>query len=107
MAKLNLDYYKGKDLYSDGDVEEEILEIARSGKKLEELEAVKFPVLYHLSRARENILNWYPFREGANVLEIGSGCGAITGLLCRRLGRVVSVELSRRRAGINYARHKD
>lgn len=106
MATLNLDSYIGKDLYSDGDVEQEILETAKSGVRPEELERVSFPVLYHLSRARENILSWYPFRAEASCLEIGSGCGAITGLLCSRMRQVVSVELSKRRAEINYARHE-
>lgn len=105
MAKLNLDYYKGEDLYSDGDIEEEILEIVRSGRSFEELGEVKFPVIYHLSKVRENILNWYPFSREETALEIGSGCGAITGLLCTKLGRVVSAELSKRRATINYERH--
>ena len=107
MAILNLDYYKGEDLYSDGDVENEVLEYARKGPLSGDLGDVKFPVLYHLSKVRENILNWYPFKEGASAIEIGSGCGAITGLLCRRLSRVVSVELSKRRAQINYTRHKE
>ena len=26
MAKLNLDYYSGEDLYSDGDIEDKILD---------------------------------------------------------------------------------
>ena len=106
MAKLNLDYYSGENFYSDGEVEKEILEIARSQKRLSQIENVKFPVLYHLSAVRENILNWYPFKEGATGLEIGSGCGAITGLLCERLSKVISVELSKRRADINFARHE-
>ncbi len=106
MAIFKLDYYKGKDLYSDGDVENELLAIAKSGVRPEEQEDVEFPVLYHFARARENILNWYPFAPGASCLEIGSGCGAITGLLCSRMARVVSNELSKRRAEINYERHK-
>lgn len=107
MAKLNLNYYKGQDLYSDGDVENEILELVQSGMEPGPDGDVKFPVLYHLSGIRENILNWYPFDDGARGLEIGSGCGAITGILCRRLARVVSVELSKRRADINFARHRE
>lgn len=107
MAKLNLTYFGGENLYSDGDVEEEILEIAKSGHSMDELSSVSFPVLYHLSKVRENILNWYPFKPESRILEIGSGCGAITGLLCERAKTVVSVELSKRRADINYARHKD
>lgn len=85
MAKLNLEYYSGENHYSDGDIEEEILRIAREGKQLSELGTVEFPILYHLSPVRENILNWYPFREEGVCLEIGSGCGAISGLLCDRM----------------------
>lgn len=107
MAELRLDYYKGEDLYSDGDVEQELLRIAKAGIRPEDMEQADFPVLYHFSAIRENILNWYPFGAGVSCLEIGSGCGAITGLLCRRMERVVSVELSKRRAGINFERHRD
>ncbi len=107
MADFNTDYYNGTDQYSDGDVEDRILEIVRAGISSEDTEDRSFPVLYHLSPVRENILSWYPFREGAHVLEIGAGPGAITGLLCRKCASVTSVELSRRRALINYERHKD
>ena len=107
MAEFNTDYYKGTDQYSDGDVEDRILEIVRAGKSSADAGDRSFPVLYHLSPVRENILSWYPFREGARVLEIGAGPGAITGLLCRRCASVTSAELSHRRSSINYERHKD
>ncbi|EET60654.1 glycosyltransferase, group 2 family protein [Marvinbryantia formatexigens DSM 14469] len=109
MAEFNLTYYKEKDRYSDGAIEEVMLDMAERGVSYEELphEEVSFPVIYHFSAMRENILNWYPFKKDAAVLEIGAGCGAITGLLCRRAAKVVSVELSKRRASINYARHKE
>lgn len=106
MAVLNLDYYTEKDFYSDGDVEDEILDIVRNNIDIDALEDKKYPILYHLSDVRANIINWYPFDEGASALEIGAGCGAITGALCSKLGHVVSVELSKRRATINYERHK-
>ena len=61
-------------------------------------ENFSWPVFYHLSSIRKNLLNWYPFREGASVLEIGCGCGAITELLCERCQKVTAVELSKRRA---------
>ncbi len=106
MAKYNLDFYSGEDLYSDGDIEQKILELVRRGVKLEDIDEPEFPIVYHLSRARENVLNWYPFKEKASVLEVGSGCGAITGMLCEKADKVVSVELSKRRADINYERNK-
>lgn len=108
MAELRLDYYQGEDLYTDGDaVENELLEIAGTGIVPEQMGQADFPVLYHFSKIRENILSWYPFSQGASCLEIGSGCGAITELLCRRMERVVSVELSKRRAEVNFARHRE
>ena len=108
-AKLNLDYFTGDDFYSDGDVENDLLEIVKSGKDFEEVlkQDNRWAILYHLSPIRQNIINWYPFKEGATCLEIGAGCGAITGALCDNLEKVVSVELSKRRATINYERHKD
>lgn len=98
--KLNLKYYKGKDLYSDGDIEEDIIRYIEKYKNLDDVfeKDIRFPVLYHLSSIRSNILNWYPFKNGASILEIGAGMGAITPTLCDKAKRVVSVELSRQRA---------
>mgnify|MGYP000083187104 CR=1 FL=1 len=109
MAELNLDYYTAKDHYSDGDIEETLLKMAQEGKSFEDLpeDEVSFPIVYHFSGLRENILSWYPLKETDSVLEIGAGCGAITGMLCRKAGHVTSVELSKRRADINYARNND
>ena len=107
MAQFNTQYYRGDDQYSDGDIEEKILQIVQEGKSLEASGDRSFSVWYHLSPVRENILSWYPFREGASALEIGAGPGAITGLLCRRCRRVTSVELSQRRAGINFERNRE
>jgi 2-polyprenyl-3-methyl-5-hydroxy-6-metoxy-1,4-benzoquinol methylase len=108
-AKLVLDYHTGEDHYSDGDVEDELLEIVKTHSNYEQVLAndSRWPILYHLSPIRENIINWYPFKEGSSCLEIGGGCGAITGALCRSVAQVTSVELSKRRATILYERHKD
>lgn len=108
MANINLDYYKGEDLYSDGDVEDDILNIVQGKISLLEMsrDEINYAIAYHLSELRENILNWYNFKEKASVLEIGSGCGALTGLLCNKCKDVVSVELSKRRATINFERNK-
>ena len=108
MAEFNLTYYKDEDRYSDGNIEEVMLDMAKRGISYEELprEDVSFPIIYHFSAMRENILNWYPFKEDASILDIGAGCGAITGLLCRRAKKVVVAELSKRRASINYERNK-
>ncbi len=108
-AILNLEFYTGTDYYSDGDIEDELLEIVKNHDDFSDILAKdsRWPILYHLSPIRQNIINWYPFKENATCLEIGAGCGAITGALCDSLARVTAVELSKRRANINYERHKD
>lgn len=110
MAVIDKTYYKGTDLYSDGDeTENSLMKIVQERKKLSDLqtEDVTWPIFYHLSPIRENICNWYPFQSGSRILEIGAGCGAVTGALIRHDAEVYSVDLSLRRSMINYERHKD
>lgn len=105
---LNLKFYGGKDLYSDGDVEDQILEICQNhGSDLRSVlkKNDSWPLLYHLSDVRENVLEWYDFKPDANLLEIGAGCGAITGLFCKKVDRVVGIDLSKRRSTINAVRN--
>lgn len=61
----------------------------------------------YFSKLRENILSWYPFDKGCDVLEVGSDCGAITGMLCKKANKVTSFEFEENSAKINYKRHKD
>ena len=106
-AKLNLEFYTGTDYYSDGDIEDELLDIVTHNKEYNDILAkdTRWPILYHLSPIRQNIINWYPFEENTSCLEIGGGCGAITGALCESLKEVTVVELSKRRSKINLTRH--
>ncbi|WP_334072102.1 MULTISPECIES: methyltransferase domain-containing protein [Paenibacillus] len=108
MAKLNLDYYisSNDNLYSDGDIEQELFEISQSINEYDWFQDGRWPVVYHFSHLRQNILNWFPFKQNCSILEIGAGCGAITGLFCEKAKKVVAVELTKRRAEINYQRHK-
>ncbi len=100
--KLNLDFYKGEDQYSDGDIEDVILQYTQNYTEDKMADVFKndmrWPVFYHLTNIRKNIINWYPMKKNASVLEIGAGMGAITSTLCQKAGRVVCVELSKRRA---------
>jgi len=60
-----------------------------------------WPLSYHLSPARANIISWLPAgRDGLHVLEVGAGCGAITSYLCRvpAVRRIVAVEGAPQRA---------
>ena len=109
-ATLNLTWSRqieGEKSYSDGEIEEELLTRLRAGEAPEEILAsdYRFPMLYHLSEDRQNVLSWYPFDPQASLMEIGAGPGAITGLFAQRVRRVVAVELTRRRAEINLARN--
>ncbi len=62
-------------------------------------------VLYHYSHLRRNLLEWIPFGEEDSVLEVGGSCGALTGLLAERAGRVVSLVTDPEDAAVNRARH--
>lgn len=107
MAEFNLNYYNTTDFYSDGDIENDILNIVENKIIITEnnSKSYPYPVAYHLLKERENILIWYPFKNNSTCLEIGAGCGAITGLLCRKNKKVVSVDISKRRCEINYKRN--
>ena len=104
---MNYDYYSGEDLYSDGDVEDELLEIVQDNEDYTEIlrKDNRWPILYHLSPIRENLLDWYDYKRDGSVLEIGAGCGAVSGVFCRKTSRVVGIELSKRRATINATRN--
>ena len=109
--KLNLKHYPGEDLYCDGAIEDELLEIARDYSTVEFQRIIEekksWPVLYHLSALRENIVEWLPIDKKMKVLEIGAGCGAITGALAAKAGEVTCIDLSKKRSMINAYRHVD
>lgn len=113
IGKVKLDYsrYSGEDFYSDGSVEDELLEAAKRLSPLEYPQTIEekksWPFLYHLSTQRENIVDWLPLGKDQKVLEVGSGCGAITGALARKAGSVECVDLSKKRSLINAYRHTE
>lgn len=100
--KFNLQWYHGEDKYSDGDIEDTIIDIIKENEPEDYSGAIfhnnVWPVYYHLTNLRKNILNWYSFKEDADILEIGCGLGAITNMLCEKGKTVTAVELSKRRA---------
>lgn len=109
--KLDLAHYPGEDLYCDGEIEDELLAIARDCSAVEYQRIIEerksWEILYHFSQLRENIVEWLPINGAMKVLEVGSGCGAITGALSRKAGEVTCVELSKKRSLINAYRHMD
>ncbi|MER2024952.1 MAG: hypothetical protein ABS879_04950, partial [Eubacteriales bacterium] len=72
-VKLNYSWYSGEDLYSDGDaVENRILEIVRNEEGYEFAldEYTSWPILYHLTRQRENIVLPMEIGKTDEVLDV-------------------------------------
>jgi len=107
---LDYKYYPGEDLYSDGFIEDEILDMVQNNSEDQFSKIIQdslsWPVLYHLSNQRTNIISWYPFGENDKILEVGSGCGAITSALAEKAERVTCIDLSKKRSLINAYRNK-
>ena len=109
--KINYDYYTGTDEYCDGSTEDDVIsylkEYGEKGfDKIFEKD-IRWPVYYHITTIRKNILKWYPFKENAEVLEVGAGMGAITNVICEKAGHVTSVDLSKQRTSAIIERCKD
>lgn len=105
MATINYDYCEDKVLYDSGNIENELLDIYKTGRQATLKDNPNF--FYTITPIRENIINWYPFKENSSILEVGGGLGAITGSLCKVAKKVVSNEYSKRRAENIYYRHKN
>ncbi|MBQ8212839.1 MAG: glycosyltransferase, partial [Clostridia bacterium] len=101
-----------KVVYSDGiEIEEEIQNIAKTYTE-EEIPAVisddaRYLINNTFSPVRRNLLDWYPFKEDCEILEVGAGMGSLTGLLCEKARRVTSVEMSDARAQVIRERNKN
>lgn len=109
--KFNLTYYKDEDLYSEGDIEDKMIQLIAESEPEDYSKVVydnfSWSTYYHLTHLRKNILNWYPFQPEARVLEIGCGLGAITNMLCERCKSVTAVELSKKRATATLLRCRE
>lgn len=84
------------------------MDIVKNYSEYEDIikERKEWPIIYHLSKIRENIIEWIPINKTDNVLEVGSGCGAITGILSKKAKQVDCIELSQKRSYINAYRNK-
>lgn len=111
MAEIEYQSINNTDnYYSDGEkIEQDIFNYVKKYRPEEYVDILqkdqRWPVFYHLTDMRENILNWYDFKPDCDVLEIGGGMGALTGLLCRKAKTVTTVELTARRAQTIYERY--
>lgn len=100
--------------YSDGDdTENRIARIVSEARDVslfsQELKAAQtdWASRYHLSATRANLLRPLSDILSGNVLEIGSGCGAISRFLGENGAEVVGIEGSPRRAAIAAQRCRD
>ena len=108
---LDYQYYGGQDLYCDGEIEDYMLQLAKQYGDIEYSNIIEkeenWPILYHFSHVRENIISWLPIGKEDNILEIGSGCGAVTGALAKKAKQVKCIDLSKKRSMINAYRHRE
>jgi SAM-dependent methyltransferase len=100
--------------YSDGQaVEERLLRVLTQAADLSTMsrELVRkitdWPSEYHLSPQRHNLLRHLDRLDGARVLELGAGCGAVTRFLGERGAHVSAVEGSLIRARCARERCRD
>lgn len=75
-------------------LKEEILGYLRQGEDMEAIvrEDSRWELLYHFSKLRENLLEWYAFEKDAAVIELGAGCGALSVFLAENVRKVLCCE---------------
>lgn len=98
-------------IYSDGNIEDYLLKYFKKASELErkhqKIAFNSWKQEYYLSPLRHNLLKWLEVNSNLRALEIGCGCGAMTGLLCDKFEQVTAIEYSYKRAQITAYRHKD
>lgn len=106
-------YLEEEYTYSDGKIENYILSAIKNADDIsddsEELMRLSkdWPSYYHLGTGRSNIIKCLDINKSINVLELGSGCGAITRCLGEKFESVDCVEGSLLRAKITRERCRD
>lgn len=81
--EINMKYYK-EDLYK---------------------ENYEYPI--SMNRIKKNILNWYPFKENATILQIGGSSKEITNYLCNICKKVTIIEFSKEKANCIYNKEEE
>ena len=64
-----------------------------------------WPFLLHLSHVRTNAIRSLTFFQTEQVLEIGAGCGILTGFLAEKCGAVTGIEPSLSRCRVNASQN--
>ncbi len=111
MAKLNIEFMDDEmGFYSkvEDDLEDDIEKLIDRYQDLDmPWDTMDKETFEQLFTDRGFLLAWYPFKSNSEILEIGAGVGAITGVLCKKASKVVAVEKKKKRAQILQARYRD
>lgn len=70
-------------------------------------EKASYPYLYHLSKIRQNLVDWLPITKEMRVLERNAECGALTGKLLEKAGEVICLTENELSAKIIRERYRD
>lgn len=105
---LNDTYYNEKYDYRDTTIEDQLLKyISQKKDPLTILsQDNRWPILYHISPMRKNIIDWCIFDSQADILEIGSECGILTEELCKKGKTVTCIEVSKKKSVVNALRNQ-
>jgi hypothetical protein len=114
LPTITLPGYIEREAYTDGPSENRLLQLFCESNP-EHIEATVREILYdaptwperiHLSPQRHHLLGWFPFEPQGRLLEVGAGCGAMTGLFAERVAHVDALDTSAKRAAILACRHR-
>ena len=106
--KMNMKFYKESEDYL-SDNESKIISLMSENKSFDEI-IEKEPTVnnyVYLSSVKENLLNWYDFKDNSSVLEIGAGFGELTNLLVKKVSNLVVIEENLKKAKILEERFKN
>lgn len=95
--RINFNFYSDKKIEKQS-FADKIGNIIQNEKNIEELKEINELVL--LTKFRENILNWYPFKSECKILEAKGNYGEITNLLCEKSIKTVTIEENKEKAQI-------
>lgn len=111
--KMNIEFMDEKSHFRskiEDDIEKEVYEIIKGGIEYFEQQEqgnVSIEAFEQTSKWRNILLDWYSFREGAKILEVGAGVGALTGLLSDNAEQLTSLEKKTSRCEILKERYQN
>lgn len=109
--ELNLEFYKNDLFYRKMNDEEKIIKYINENSEKDYKNIINEDsteeVITTLSDLRKNIIYTYDFNPNCTILEIGAHFGEITGGLCEKASKVVSVDFNKKSGDVIAKRHED